>query len=58
MTCAKCNAATKVAESEGATREGPFTEKHECANGHTGTISGRAEERPKTWEKTGPVFNE
>jgi hypothetical protein len=57
MTCAKCNAATEIVETEGAIREGPFTEKYECANGHTGTISGRAEKRPTTWEKTGVVFN-
>jgi hypothetical protein len=56
MTCKKCNAATQVVESTGGIERGEFTETHECANGHTGTVSGDASDPPHLWSRTGEVF--
>jgi len=55
MTCKTRNAATMVVESEGGVKSGKFTEYVECANGHTGTVRGQAEDKD-TWTKTGAVF--
>lgn len=58
MTCATCNAATHIKTSEGGTTEGQFVEVHECANGHTGRVSGDAAAPAKSWNRTGRVFND
>jgi len=56
MSCAKCGAATKVQRSTGGTSVGDeFVETRECANGHTGRVSGVVGS-PEDWTRTGTVF--
>jgi len=55
MPCNICGCATTTIKSEGGIVEGEFTEVVECANGHTGTITGEAG-NPKSWNYNGQVF--
>ena len=57
MPCETCNAAVVITDSSEHTGEGRFKERYECANGHTGTISGREEDAPSQWSKYGQVFD-
>jgi hypothetical protein len=56
--CSTCGAPTTLETSEGGTTEGKFSEVYECANGHTGRVSGRAEAPAQEWNRTGAVFND
>jgi len=56
MTCSTCNAATKLTDSTPHNGEGRFTEQYECANGHTGRITGEEEAPPTEWDRYGSVF--
>lgn len=58
MSCATCNAAAGITDSTEHTGEGRFVEKYECANGHTGRITGNEEAPPTEWKRMGPVFND
>lgn len=55
--CNTCGATTKVVASAGGTKSGLFRERYECANGHTGTITGNAEQPAKHWNRYGEVFD-
>jgi len=57
MVCQACGAAVRIRESEGDVWHGPFTELYECANGHTGTVSGNAQNGPSEWDRNGTVFD-
>jgi len=57
MTCEFCNAAVSIKTSEGSTTHGQFKEVYECANGHQGIVTGNAGHPPKSWRKSGMVFN-
>jgi len=48
----------KIVDSEGGTKEGRFVEHYECPCGATGTVRGDAGKPPRTWTRTGRVFNE
>jgi hypothetical protein len=56
--CETCGAPTTIKTSDGGTTNGDFTEVHECANGHTGRVSGDAGASPAAWNRTGQVFND
>lgn len=59
MPCATCGAVTEIVnDSTGNTSDGPFSEQYECVNGHRGAITGDAAKPPRTWARTGAVFNE
>jgi len=57
MTCETCGAAVSLESSEGGTKRGQFTEQYNCANGHSGMVSGEAGEPADAWSRTGAVFN-
>lgn len=56
--CETCGAAVTLEDQSGGTTEGSFTEVYECANGHTGRVSGEASNPPHYWNRTGAVFND
>jgi len=58
MSCSKCGAAVTTVDSTGGIESGEFVEKHECANGHQGYITGEASDQPNHWDRYGQVFNE
>lgn len=59
MTCEQCGAAMVISDSNGGTNPGDtFTEYWECANGHTGTVSGTVGDEVQSWNRSGPVFTE
>jgi len=55
--CANCGGVVKLTESNGGTKEGHFTEIHECINcDATGRISGDAGDMAENWNRYGAVF--
>jgi len=58
MSCETCNAAVTITDSTEHTGEGSFREQHECANGHTGRVTGDESEPPTAWNRTGAVFED
>jgi len=57
MVCMKCGAAVRCRDSEGDVWAGEFTETYECANGHTGIVTGDARNGPSEWDRNGTVFD-
>jgi hypothetical protein len=52
--CATCGAAYSIEDTD--TDGAEFTEQHECANGHTGTVSGVEGDPVGEWDVSGRVF--
>jgi len=58
MTCETCGAAVEPKDVDEPNDSGHFQEKWECARGHIGYVSGKEQEPPNQWTRTGGVFND